>query len=160
MLKQTRIVIKLIIVVALLSSIGLSSCVPPTAAAEEEEKHPDIIDITRLQPYEKREKIYPKLSSMLDRLVEAEEQGEAEEFARPRGIELLYDDAGLVSVRVLIQCSPEKVEEAAEVVGTYGTVGVVASRSISAIVPIASLPALADEESIEQIRLPILGDDP
>ena len=98
---------------------------------------------------------HPKLSSMLDKLVQAEWRGEAEEFAQPRGIELLYDDAGLVSVEVEIECLPEKVEKAAEVIGTYGTVGVVASRSISAIVPIASLSALADEESIEHIRLPI-----
>jgi len=92
---------------------------------------------------------------MLDKLVQAEWRGEAEEFARPRGIELLYNDAGLVSVEVEIECLPEKVEKAAEVVGTYGTVGVVASRSISAIVPIASLSALANEENIEHIRLPI-----
>jgi hypothetical protein len=94
---------------------------------------------------------HPKLSSMLNKLVQAEWRGEAEEYARSRNIELLYDDAGLVSVRVLIHCSPEKVEEAAEVVETYGTVGVVVSRGVSAIVPIASLPALADEESIRSI---------
>ena len=99
---------------------------------------------------------HPKLSSMLNRLVQAEWRGEAEEFTRPRGIELLYDDAGLVSVEVVIECLPEKVEEAAtKAAETYGTVGAVVSRGISAIVPITSLPALADEESIAHIRLPI-----
>ena len=103
---------------------------------------------------------HPKLSSMLNKLVQAEWRGEAEDFARPRNIELLYDDAGLVSVEVEIVCLPEKVEEAAEVVGTYGTLGVVASGSMVAIVPIASLPALADEEIIRHIRLPDPGADP
>ena len=103
---------------------------------------------------------HPKLSSELNKLVQAEWRGEAEEYARPRGIELLYDDAGLISVKVLIECLPEKVEEAAEVVGTYGTVGFVVSRGVSAIVPITSLSALVDEESIESIRLPDPGADP
>ena len=103
---------------------------------------------------------HPKLSSMLNRLVQAEWRGEAEEFTRPRGIELLYDDAGLVSVEVVIECLPEKVEEAAtKAAETYGTVGVIYHNMIVVVVPITSLSALADEESIAQIRLPISPDD-
>jgi hypothetical protein len=122
MIKQTRITINLIICVALLSSIGISSGAPPTAAAEEEEKHPDIdvTEITRLQPYEKREKIYPQLSSDLDRLVEAVMQRKAEEFVRPRGIELLDGAAKADSVKVVIECLPGQVEAATKAAGLTG----------------------------------------
>jgi hypothetical protein len=97
---------------------------------------------------------HPKLSSMLNKLVQAEWRGEAEEFARPRGIELLYDDTGLVSVEVIIECLPGRVEEAAGAAETYGTVGVISRNMIVVVVPITSLSALADEESIGSIRLP------
>jgi len=135
MLKQTGIISKLLIIATLLSGIALLF----SGIA--------LLSLRGCEPEDN-----PKLSSILNKLIQAEEQGEADEFARPRGIELLYDDAGLVSVRVEIHCSPEKVEEAAEVVGTYGTVEIVISRGVQAIVPIASLPALADEESIRSIR--------
>jgi len=76
MIKRIIVILSPIIVVALLSGIGFPFGIPPAATAGEEEKYPDNIDITRLHPYEKREKIYPQLSSDLDRLVEAEELGE------------------------------------------------------------------------------------
>jgi hypothetical protein len=137
MLRQIRTTRNLLIIVLLLTGIAcLSSGIALLSVQCEPEEH-------------------PKLSSMLNRLVQAERRGEAEDFARPRNIELLYDDAGLVSVEVIIECLPGQVDEAAEVVGTYGTVGVVVSRGVSAIVPITSLSALANEESIESIRRPI-----
>ena len=95
---------------------------------------------------------HPKLTPSLNKLIQAEWRGEAEEFARPRDIELLYDDSGLVSVKVVIECLPEKVEEAADAAETYGTVGIIYRTFIQVVVPIASLPALADEESIRSIR--------
>ena len=103
---------------------------------------------------------HPKLSSMLNKLVQAEWRGEAEEFARPRNIELLHDEAGLVSVKVVIEYLDGQVEAATKTAEAYGTVGIIYRTSIQVVVPIASLPALADEKSIEHIRLPILGDDP
>ena len=133
MLKQTGIISKLLIIAALLSGIALFSL---SGCNSEPEEH-------------------PKLSSMLNRLVQAEWRGEAEEFARPRGIELLYDDAGLVSVKVVIECLDGQVEAATKAAETYGTVGVSSRNMIVVVVPITSLPAMADEESIESIRLPI-----
>ena len=100
-----------------------------------------------------------KLSSILNKLVQAEERGEVEEFAHQKGIELLYDDAGLVSVRVEIDCESGQVEAAIKVIETYGTVEVSYLDTVQAVVPITSLAALADaEESIVLIRLPIYAE--
>ena len=98
---------------------------------------------------------HPKLSSKLNKLVQAEWRGEAEEFARQGGIELLYDDAGLVSVKVVIECLDGQVEAATKAAEAYGTVGIIYRTSIQVVVPITSLSALADEESVGFVRLPI-----
>jgi hypothetical protein len=94
----------------------------------------------------------PKLESNLRKLILAESQEEAEAFARPRGIELVDG-----SVRVSIECVPGQVDAAAKIVGTLGTVEIISHRfnGIRALVPIASLNTLADEESIKNIQLPV-----
>ena len=73
MQKCTRIIFSLIITAALLSGIGLPFDVPPATAAEEKEQPPPQKYVIERQNL--------KLSSYLDRLVMAEEQGKAEEFA-------------------------------------------------------------------------------
>ena len=108
-----------------------------------------------LPPIEYPEKGHPKLASHLNRLILAEEQGEAEAFARPRNIKLVNGN-----VRVSIECVPGQVEEAAKAVSALGTVELIArfSNGIQAVVPITSLTALADEESIRFIGLPVPPD--
>ena len=137
MLKQTSTTSILVVIVALLSGTALLL---------------SGITLISMQGCEPEDN--PKLTPSLNKLVQAEAWGEVEDFARPGGIELLYDDAGLVSVEVIIECLPGQVEEAAEAAETYGTVGVIYRNMIVVVVPITILTALADEESIEQIRLP------
>jgi len=103
---------------------------------------------------------HPKLDSHLLDLIEAEKRGEGEaealvkRWARSEGME----DSRVI---VTITGVPEQVEAAKDAaikagaqrlgVGTLGTQTV-----IEAFVPIASLEALANEESILSIRLPVL----
>ena len=141
MLKQTRIILSLATITALLSGITLLSL--PGCTSEQ-------IDNTS-EPEEN-----PKLSSILNRLVLAEEQGEAEEFARQRGIELI--DGG---VTVIIHCVPGQCEATAEA-ATRASAREVQTREIDNLVravavPITSLVALANDASISSIRLPVYG---
>ena len=169
MLKQAGVIFSLLIITALLSGIALLSmpgCNDNQAddgsaendegqnASDDEEQDTSTENDGSHPNLYIPEQPYPKLDSYLNRLVLAEERGEAEDFAQLRRIELLYDDAGLVSVEVEIECVPGQVKAATEVVGSYGTVGVIASRSMVVIVPITKLTALAKEESIDLIRRP------
>ena len=71
---------------------------------------------------------------------------------------MLHDDAGLVSVRVEIDCERGQVEAAITAIETYGTVEVSYLDTVQAVVPVTSLSALADEESIVLIRLPVYAE--
>jgi hypothetical protein len=144
MLKQTRTIFSLLIITGLLSgivTISMLGCNNNQAAETSE-------------PEEN-----PKLSSYLNRLVQAEERGEAEEFAQQKGIELLYDNTGPVSVRVTIHCSPGQVGTATKVTENYGTIEAKYLDMIQAVIPITSLVTLANEESIAFIRLPVYAVD-
>ncbi len=96
---------------------------------------------------------YPNLSSLLYRLIEANEQGKAEEFAQQRS-SIMLDDGN-----VLVGIYPEegKVEKALAAVRKHGgTVETKVSKSGSfgAYVPIDSLIPLIQERSILHIRTP------
>jgi len=96
----------------------------------------------------------PKLDSRLDGLFNAELRGEAESFARRGSIDLVDG-----SVRVAIGAAPGQLDAAVKAVERFGTVEVIAERSegIQALIPITSLIALIEEESIRSIRMPIKG---
>jgi len=98
----------------------------------------------------KKEDTVNKLEGHLNRLIRAEEQGEAEEFARPRGIELLDG-----SVRVTIECQSGHAEEVARAAGAFGIVELTHRDLVQAVVPITNLNALDELEGIRFIRLPI-----
>ena len=101
------------------------------------------------------EKGNPKLSGHLNRLIEAERQGEAESFARQRNIELVDG-----KVRVVIECLPGQVEAAAEAATKAGAKLEPSYKNwLPALVPITSLTALAEAESIRLIRLPIRSEE-
>jgi len=91
-----------------------------------------------------------KLRLGLNQLIDAHERGEAEEWARQSAIKLPGPD----SVRVIIWCEPDQAEAVADIAGAFGDVELVGSRGlVQAVVPIASLTALAEPGSIRYIEL-------
>ncbi len=121
------------------------------AAVDEEQQPVDNQYITDLPPPPHEPKNWPKgLSSRLYRLVLAEREGEAEAFAGPRRIELRDG-----SVLVTITCSPGQCEAAVEAAINAGAwLGARGRKGFDAVVPITSLIALAETESIRFIALP------
>ena len=91
----------------------------------------------------------PKLSGTLNQLIRAEEQGEAEEFAQPRGIELVDG-----SVKVIIDCEPGQSEAVAEATSALGIVELCIPDLVQVIVPINNLNALEDIPGVRFVRLP------
>ena len=98
------------------------------------------------------EKGHPKLGGHLNQLISANERGEAEEFARSSGIDLVDG-----SVRVTIECVPGQVEAGAKEAAALGIVEIISRRfnGVQALVPITSLTALVEAESIRFVRLPL-----
>ena len=90
-----------------------------------------------------------KLDFNLKRLVDAEERGEAKEFAEPRGIELING-----SVTVIIECEPGQAEAVAEAAGTLRNVELSVRDLVQVVVPITNLTALADISGVHLVRLP------
>ncbi len=154
MLNQARIILSLIIITLLLSGIILLSIPACTSnrdgAALPPPEGPTEVNVPKIEP---REKGNPKLGSHLWDIIEAESQGEAESFASGRdNIELV--DGG---VRVIIECVPGQVEAAAEAATNAGAKLETSYKNwLQAVVPITSLTALAEAESIRFIRVPIL----
>lgn len=94
--------------------------------------------------------IYTNLDSYLNRLIQAEERGEAEEFARQRDIELIDS-----SVTVIIECEPGQAEAVAEAAVRVGAAQVKSRKDlVQAVVPITKLTALADIPGVNFVRLP------
>ena len=92
----------------------------------------------------------PKLDSQLNQLVLAEAHGEAASFAQQHNIELVNG-----SVRVIIECIPGQLEAAAEAATSAGAkLEASYDNLLQVVVPVTSLNALADAESIRFIRLP------
>ena len=100
------------------------------------------------------EDVSNKLDSRLIALIDAEKRGETESFVQSRGFDLVDG-----SVMVSIKCVPGQLKAAVKAAARLGTVEVVADRAetMKALIPIASLTALAKEESISFIREPIKG---
>jgi len=90
-----------------------------------------------------------KLDGTLNQLIRAEEQGEAEEFARQGSIKLLDG-----SVRVIIECQSGHAEEVARAASAFGIVEGTARDVVQAVVPITNLNALDEVEGIRFIRMP------
>jgi len=143
MLKKTG----LLMFLAVLLLAGLLSIPGCNSNQEEFQEYPPL-----LEPPDKGN---PKLGSHLNQLLQAEERGEAEEFAQQYLIELIDG-----SVTVIIECEPGQVEVAAESVASYGIVELTTRRGlIQALVPMTSLTALAEAEGIRRVRLPVIAED-
>ena len=93
----------------------------------------------------------PKLDSQLDQLVRAEAAGNAEEFARTNNIEL---ENG--RVRVIIECIDGQLDAARTATVNAGAeIETVYNNLIQTSIPVNRITALAAEESIRLIRLPL-----
>ena len=106
MLKRSRIIISLVIIVASLVAISFPSGMQPAAADNEGVNLPPIGDLERGNP---------KLAGVLVRLIQAEKQGKAESFARQRVIQLQDDN-----VFVTIKSVPGQAEAAAKAATSAG----------------------------------------
>ncbi len=146
MLKQTRIILSLVIMTALL----LSS---PSCASNRDGTNSPVSD-------NKGEHLpppapvtgNPKLLYVLVQLIQAEKRGEAEAFARQSGGAIELRDG---RVFVTIQCVPGQVEAATKAATSAGAkLGASARNSFDAFVPITSLEALASEKSVFFIATP------
>ncbi len=107
-------------------------------------------DIQNPPPFASPDKGNPKLDSQLNQLVGAEKRGELNAFAKQTKVELFNGD-----VRVIIECLPGQLETAsAAAVSAGAKLEMSYSNMVQAKVPVASLSALADAESVRLIRLP------
>jgi len=150
MLKRTGIILSLAVTTAFLMGMGLPIGAHP-AAADEKELHLSGTSVGDASvSLGEPDKANPRLSSHLDRLIDAESRGEAEAFAGPRRIELLDGD----KVRITIECVPGHLGAVAETAGAYGIVEMSNRSLVQAVVPITSLTALAGVEGIRRVRLP------
>jgi hypothetical protein len=132
----------IIIIVLLCISIGILVFVTIAAASGWE--------VLNLPPFDRPDKGNPKLDSQLNQLVRAERLGEAESFAEQSNIELIEG-----SVRVIIECVPNQVDNATIAANNAGaTIEMDYDDLLQVVVPITSLTALTDAESIRFIRLP------
>ena len=100
--------------------------------------------------------ISEKLSTKLQNLVEAYRRGEAEEYAGRHGIELVDS-----SVRVVVECESDMIEEATEATRALGIVegeAIVTEDIVypylEVLIPIIKLNALAREKSVARVELP------
>ncbi|MFC1873875.1 hypothetical protein ACFLYX_01075 [Chloroflexota bacterium] len=148
----------LLITAALISLVWLGGCTPETPPASENtsanltapdywEFHQRALDMER----------HPKIGPILDRLILAEEYGFTAEYAKQNLIEDSVDvDNGLV--RVTVQPTDGRTEEAVEAVREYGEVlDRVWTLGIAARVPISKVKALAEHPAIKMIRMPIMA---
>ncbi len=92
----------------------------------------------------------PKLDSQLNQLVAAQAKGEAAAFAQKLNIDLTNG-----RIRVVIECVPGQLEAASKAAISAGAVlETTYDNLIQVSVPVASLTALTNAESIRFIRLP------
>ena len=130
------------IIVLLCISIGILVFVTIAAASGWE--------IINLPSFDRPDKGNPKLDSQLNQLVSAERLGEAESFAEQSNIELIEG-----SVRVIIECVPDQVDNAMLATQNAGaTIEMDYDNLLQVVVPINKLTTLTDAESIRFIRLP------
>ncbi|MDP3947651.1 MAG: hypothetical protein Q8Q41_03105 [bacterium] len=145
-----------ILSVTLLSILACASNQAGTELPSPEQEKPKEKDLPNKMP--QLEKGNPKLGSALWQLIEAEKRGEAESFARQGDIKLV--DGGVL---VTMESVPGQVEAAAKAAINAGaqhlqagSIGITKDW-LDAVVPITSLEALANEESIRFIALPVRG---
>ncbi|MBI4295917.1 MAG: hypothetical protein HY667_02230 [Chloroflexi bacterium] len=91
----------------------------------------------------------PKLSSQLNDLVKAQNQGKAASFAQEQRIELVN-----ARVRVIIESVPGQMEAARKAASAAGDVETSYDNLLQVLAPVTSLTQLAEEPSIRFIRLP------
>jgi len=103
-----------------------------------------------LNPYVSPDKGNPKLDSQLNQLVIAQAKGEAASFAEKSNIDITNG-----RVRVVIECVPGQVEAARQAATNAGAeLETTYENLLQVSVPITSLTALTNAESIRLIRLP------
>ncbi len=95
------------------------------------------------------EKGNPKLDSLLNQLIQAENLGDAASFAEQSSIELIDG-----SVRIIVESLPEQVEATTKAASALGVVETSYGDLLQVLVPVASLTALADAASVRFVRLP------
>ena len=149
---------KTVLFILLLSLIMVLSSLPACTFNQEDPENGEVIDdLTGLTPPQDQPLTEnPKLSTHLDYLIQAERRGEAEEFAKSIGIELIDG-----KVRVSVKCEYDMIEEATRAARRLGVVELepivrddLVHPVIQMVIPITSLNDLAAEKSVKRIRLP------
>ncbi|MFC2071991.1 hypothetical protein ACFLUU_04655 [Chloroflexota bacterium] len=150
------VLISLLLIPAFTSNQAGEELPPQEQVEEKGEELPPLEESkeTDAPPIDYPKKGNPKLSSHLWDLIEAEKQGEAESLAQSWG---RGEDMVDGKVLVEIEASPGQLDAAANLTAAVGTIHIVSSRMnlVEAVVPITSLEALANQESIRFIRLPV-----
>ena len=135
--------------------ISAAACGPPEDVSAGEDP---TVSANRSSMYEEEIHQFPtdlpeKVDSIMERrlreLVEAYKKGEAEEYAKKRGIKLI--DTG---VKVWIQCKTGQVDIVTEKVRAFGVVELVGEIGMDAVIPIANLEKLLDIPDIRSISIP------
>ena len=139
--KMIKLIFSTAVIISLLIGGSLLFGGQQVAAAEEEE-----LDTSRI---ERPEKGNPKLDSQLNQLVSANTTKRVAAFAEESQIEVAGDN-----VRVIIECLPGQIEDAAEVADDSGIVEASYENLIQVVVPISQLTTLADAPSIRLVRMP------
>jgi hypothetical protein len=137
----------IVIILLVTTALLIPSCTDNQASGASD---PNAEDAPPVQ--EEPEDGHPKLSFDLNELILAAERGEVEEFTRQTDIELVDG-----YVTVIIECVPGQCEAAAEAATRAGAREVRVSDNfnwVRAVVPITSLAALSEDESISSVRLP------
>jgi hypothetical protein len=153
MFKRARTILSLIIIAAMLSSIGVSLILETLEASANDGNR---VEGNLSLPDEWSDKINSKLDFNVKRLIYARELGIAEEFAERICVELIND-----SVTVTIECKSDQAEAVAEAAGALGNVelSVHYLDLVQVVVPITNLTALADIPGVILVRLPIAPEE-
>jgi hypothetical protein len=136
LMRVTTVILSTLILTGIIIT-GLSAC----SAAEAGD----------LPPVSSIDKGNPKLDSQLNKLVEAEEQGELISFAEENNIELNGN-----KVRVIIECVEGQLDAVSGAI-TENSVIVETSYKdlLQALVPVSALEKLSEEPGIRLIRMPL-----
>jgi hypothetical protein len=135
----------------LVSVTVMPACTAPRSQTGPSSLDNEDVDLTPTTQPEETEN--PKLDSSLNQLIEAYQRGEVESFKQQVRVQLEDN-----SVWVTIECLPDQFNAATGAVrdigGRLGSVSA-SGNLFDALVPIASLTGLAEEESIIFIENPI-----
>jgi len=111
-------------------------------------------DNVKVQSISVPDKVNPKLDSFLNQLAKAQKEGDSDSFARKKNVKL---ENG--SILVIIESTSAELDKAVLALNNAGAGQIKAgvgniNNWIRAQVPVTSLDTLADEESIQFIRIP------